>query len=124
MATLPSIDPRLVELFRLIQGHFGPELTSALPYTDSNSVHCVLYDAVVFSCGLDPSTGAFGAAIHLPNGEAVTSVFGELIARDRAPEAVARSLDLIHEYARLILPDAYLARFAAGTAEVAPVAAG
>lgn len=122
MTTPSSVDPRLVELFRLINGHFGPELTSSLAIASANSVRGVLYDAVVFSCGLDPATGAFGAAILLADGEAVTSVFGELIARDRAPEAVARSLDLIHEYARLILSESYLARFAATVGDPGPAA--
>lgn len=46
---------------------------------------------MVFTCGFDDPTGAFGAAI-------------------------GRSLDLIHEYARLALPTAYLERFETGVA--------
>jgi hypothetical protein len=47
MTTPSSIDPRLVELFALINGHFGTELTSSLAISLSNSVRGVLYDAVV-----------------------------------------------------------------------------
>ena len=116
MPELPTIDPRLVHLHRQVRAHFGPELTSAGMLVNSNSVRGTLYDAIVFTCGIDAQTGAFGAAILLTGNEAVHSVFGEPIARDRAPEAVARSLDLIHEYARLSLPEAYLDRFAQGVA--------
>lgn len=119
---IPAVDPRLVELLRIVREHFGPELTSVVGLVVGTRVRGILYDAVVFSCGFDDPTGAFGAVIHLANGEAVTSVFGERIARDRAPDEIARSLDLIHEYARLSLPPAYLERFTAGTASADPVA--
>ena len=112
---VPAVDQRLKDLHRQVRAHFGAELTFLMAEVSRNEVRGVLYDAVVFVCGFDDATGAFGAAIQIGNDHAITRVFGERIAMDRTPEAIARSLDLIHEYARLVLPEAYLERFEPGS---------
>lgn len=113
MNDVRAVDPRLTDLHRQVRAHFGAELTFLMAEVSRNEVRGVLYDAVVFQCGFDEPTGSFGASIQVGNDSAINRVFGEHIAQDRTPEAIARSLDLIHEYARLTLPEAYLERFAA-----------
>ncbi|BDZ52294.1 hypothetical protein GCM10025867_51010 (plasmid) [Frondihabitans sucicola] len=99
------------ELSRVVWGYFGQKNHDFTYDSEKRQVTLVLYDAIVFKCGLgdEGDHGSSFGWIEQGNSDFTQSVFGRSLMRTPNKASIEDALRLVDAWARLVLPDRYLA---------------
>jgi hypothetical protein len=102
---------KLLELYTLIEDHFGEKAKMLYQDSQTREVACLLYESFLLKCNLDERYGQFGAGIDVGNGILITDFLGKKCSLNSDSSSIKESLNLIDRYCRLKLPDKFLTLF-------------
>ena len=98
----------VMELYKLIEEHYGYKIQMRGLNSSTQEVFGVLYESFLLKCNLDDRYGMFGGAIEIAEGQVISHFLGEKCSLNGDEKSIKESLDIIDNYCRLRLPDKFL----------------